>query len=994
MDRFKPGEASATEKESDTSHGIRSPSNATFDDLDYITSRSERVSLTNLETQPRTRLQDESSISFSRFSTHNRQHYNNGRKSCDLGEQKTTNSIRHDRFKLHFHDISHHCIRNGNRGHEDTNGSGFLKGYSATSRRSPIQNHSTNGSNGDERAHRERTTTSQCNYSFSLEKGRSGQGYFRDSGRRSLEGSRGTHRDTHGHRFHSSYSRGEFRQSVMGGTFRSHTTSHRESSHADSSSFHLKASTHHSTPITTPHVSKNHHRSNHSHHQDHSSASVLTQHSAWGIANTHPKRVHTERMQNAVTSPLTRRPDAVPRDNRSNFTRDTPHDARGAVRHVHFYSFVDMCVFNVNDVPSELCMNKKGKRSKISFSPFVSVVVFEKKDSLIRPFLPSLLTSRDSPLSPLSPLSPPSSFISDSFLSLSSLTLPSKNSLSLSFPPHPPKIPRALFNTMKFLRYEIPQNFFTYTCIPHSSPKNVQISLSTPLKPVSTSCIDYSKLREWSHHISPSFASEYSSLIDIITDVSSFQKIFTEMPRERVTGKKSALTEEDLEKLKEWTIVMPIPRNKRPISSSFGFKVLKSDLSSTRFILDCRDLNERMIDPPTFHLPPPIAIIITILSCEFGSCSDFRSWFFQHALDPEVGWFFAFRVGPKWNCLLRLAQGWKFSPVISQKSSEIITFQPESIENHLSLVWIDNVFLGSRSEEGARERNISFRKRCDEAQAELGECGEVSTSVEYVGGEFDMKKKRWRLKESWIKKAITILLDLPAKMSPRRIWCIMGVILWFIRMSLLPFTIADPLIFFISRLAKRITSGEIEWKDHVEIWDTARDNISSFIPLFEKNAWQHLSSSLPFPPPSHLPLSFSDASFKGAAGVWRNEVCWTICWDSLEHTRGILYLEALAWEKMVQHLVERNITSFCTVTDSEPLFFSLIKTRSKNFHVNGIIHRTLMHLRKKHCLVYVGWIGTDKMPADAASRGATAAPIIPPVDAIKFSQFPIVCSFE
>ena len=208
-----------------------------------------------------------------------------------------------------------------------------------------------------------------------------------------------------------------------------------------------------------------------------------------------------------------------------------------------------------------------------------------------------------------------------------------------------------------------------------------------------------------------------------------------------------------------------------------------------------------MIDPPKFHLPQPISIIIVILSSHFAFVADFTSWFFQHDISIEIAQlFFAFRVGGGWNALVRLAQGWKFSPAIAQKSSETLAYDGHSRDNDLRLVWIDNLFFGSRSRDDAEKRRESFLSRCREARAEIGEISDIVTTFEYVGAEFDLLRKRWRVKSSWVLKATALLEGFPTTCSLRRLWCAMGVILWFLRLSLFPLTLAD---FFHESARKR-----------------------------------------------------------------------------------------------------------------------------------------------------------------------------------------------
>jgi len=398
-----------------------------------------------------------------------------------------------------------------------------------------------------------------------------------------------------------------------------------------------------------------------------------------------------------------------------------------------------------------------------------------------------------------------------------------------------------------------------------------------------------------------------------------------------------------------------------------------------------------MVDPPKFRLPPPFTIISHILSFSYGFTSDFTSWFFQHFLSRDVAEYFSFRVGGKWNYLMRLAQGWKFSPITAQTSSEILAYdEMDRIEN---LVWIDNIFMGGNTIHQAHLRKERFEKRCRDANAALGDMSEVTNKVVFVGGEFDLLHKKWRVKTTWVAKALSLLSITSFHMSVRRLWSIVGCLLWFLRMSLRPLTMIDPLIFFISRLAHKLASDQIHWDSNVELWKSVQDNISSLKQVIAENQWRCLSlfsSSL-----SEFPVErmvFSDASRWGGAGVWRGQVIWSGSWPQSWSQKDILFLEARAWELSICHLIEKGERDIVTIVDNQPLFYAIMKTRSKSFSTNHILHRTFQLLEKNQCSAYVGWVPSELMPADKASRGESENFSLPTRQQIIFSHFPFVAA--
>jgi len=557
-------------------------------------------------------------------------------------------------------------------------------------------------------------------------------------------------------------------------------------------------------------------------------------------------------------------------------------------------------------------------------------------------------------------------------------------------PIHPPKIPKMFYDVLNALPYDTPPllDYQVGTKLMHKTCADRNL----PLKPITQSILSYDALLAMASQISTEKAQKTQHLFNLLRNKSSFLSLFHTPPQKSRSVKKSAITTEDLEQLKSWGTAIAAPRSFTPICPGFAFKVPKSDPKWARLILDCSQLNEKMMDPPSFHLPPPIVIISIILSSNYAFCADFAAWFFQHLLDLEISSFFSFRVGCKWNHLLRLAQGWKFSPSIAQNSSEILATDPSDTlaEFPLTLVWIDNVMMGGESLQTVEEKRQRFLARCREANAELGEITEVKREIEYVGGEFDLINKRWRVKQSWVQKALPLLQSFPRRASPRRIWAVLGLILWFLRLSLLPLTLADPLIFFVSRLAKMISHGEIGWTTHCEVWPTVLECISSIIPSLSKNEWRILTCPLPISSLS-LPCVFSDASTYGGAAVWQNAVIWSCQWNETMSHRDILLLECLAWEQAVLKVLESE-SGFISVVDNEALFFSLIKSRSKSFAVNLIIQRVFEKIAKKKAFLFVGWVPSEEMPADHASRGKFSFINSPHRDRIRVSRYPVCCA--
>ena len=213
--------------------------------------------------------------------------------------------------------------------------------------------------------------------------------------------------------------------------------------------------------------------------------------------------------------------------------------------------------------------------------------------------------------------------------------------------------------------------------------------------------------------------------------------------------------------------------------------VKKSDPKWLWFILDCSPLNSQTEPPPPFRLPNHSQIILSVLSCDFAFIADFTSWFFQHEISEAISAYFAFRKGSKPYLLRRLAQGWKFSPIIAQTSSEILGSTSNDPGLMWTFAWIDNLIFFDKSFHTLSDRRLQFLSQCSRANAILGE---LSSTCDYVGMELDLKLKRWRVKPSWASKAATFVSDFTDchSLLASDLWALSGLVLWYLRVSLLP----------------------------------------------------------------------------------------------------------------------------------------------------------------------------------------------------------------
>lgn len=555
----------------------------------------------------------------------------------------------------------------------------------------------------------------------------------------------------------------------------------------------------------------------------------------------------------------------------------------------------------------------------------------------------------------------------------------------------PPKV-SSFLSFFDSLDYDPPFPYQDDAFLPQGPRKSRISPLFVPLKPIPKDALDFSYLSNSACKVSPDFGRGYQTLISYITELESFLSLFLSLPPQIRPGKRSKLSQRDLADLLNWQVLLPCPRSIQPPFFHFSFKVLKSDPSWSRYIIDCSVLNSYQKDPPSFSLPSPLRIIETILSCEFGFVTDFSAWFHQHWISPEISPFFAVRVNSSPFLCSRLAQGWKFSPCTAQGSSVVLVFDPDFPDSP-SLSWIDDNFFGDSSESRLDIRRKNFLDRCAQAHAKIGAISDISDSVVYVGMEFQLKEKKWRIKPSWTEKLLAFFLSLSLSQehfhAPAQVlWMLLGSFLWFLRCSCLPLALLDPLISQTIDISPRLIDGSLLWTDVISFWPSVVSCCLSLISLIEKNAWRFIPHPLPFNPTKNF--LFSDASLSGGAVVFEGKVIWSTTWDFDTAHTDILYLETLAWAAGIRLIPSLSISSAVTVVDNEALYFSLLKTRSKNPKVNAVITDVCLWAESKHLLLYTGWISTILMPADGPSRGQPIQHDSPSHDNIRLSSHPFV----
>ena len=892
------------------------------------------------------------------------------RESHVLGRDPPQVSECTDCHQIHFNDRRRHQVRDDDRYLIQPHNQKFHESTPTNLWRSQRVHHHTNDKRRDEHTYFSPSSPLRCNHHSRMEKSSQNSRHSRDKSGWSLDRSFGPHRQPAYLKDNTHSPRIPMGQSLMDGKNECLPTSPVSERIPDHSGFHLSAPSIHPTSISSTSLSRDHHDTCPGGDQKNPPSLVHTQHPKGSSPDFSLGGCPIGSVPSPLLPSIPRWIDEVRRKTRQKDHKQNDRNAKHS-RKVKFSSSVEIFSYSSHTPIT----HKLSSRKNIFFNSTTRTLVFDTQHTIS-----SLISQRNQNKEQEREVEEKKNEV----------IIPS----AVPGWGHPPKGVSPSFKRMlDFFSYvDFPSNSYSLTLPSRVHSRDKKSCLPIPLKPIVSSCVSPSILYSLALKISPAKAERIQSLFSLLHDVTSFRQLFKEIPEFSPPGPPSALSEKDVRALLEWKTISPFPRNKSPHAWQVGFKVPKSSPEWSRFILDCGTLNKSMVDPPSFHLPSPIQIICTILQAEFGFVADFSAWFFQHSLDLEVAFYFCFRVHSKRYYLNRLAQGWKFSPVIAQDSSEILAYDEADPHNHLSLTWIDDIFSGGHSHEETMLKRDRFIQRCRDANAVIGQITEVSTSFTYVGAEFDLKNKRWRVKTPWVEKAVVLIGSLTDSMNIASIWSIMGNIIWFYRLSLLPLASIDPLILFSIRLTHRLLKAEVTWESIVRVWPSVQQLCRNVLERMRENPWRCLSFSLPFPHPQTF--IFSDASIQGGAVVFDRKIVWRRTWSFPSSSSDIFYLESLAWRAAIEYLVSHNITCCVTVTDNEGLYYALMKSRSRDPSVNKLIAESFDKISKKKLIVFAGWIETSMMPADAPSRSLPLLPYDIDRSMIKITKYPIVCSSD
>ncbi|KAJ9434823.1 Pol polyprotein [Diplonema papillatum] len=190
-----------------------------------------------------------------------------------------------------------------------------------------------------------------------------------------------------------------------------------------------------------------------------------------------------------------------------------------------------------------------------------------------------------------------------------------------------------------------------------------------------------------------------------------------------------------VDRLLELDVAAPVPKAASSRWFHGAFTVDKRAPGQLRFILSCESINRATahVPLPPCDLPSYATIVTTVLSRKWVAEFDFRSFFFQFALPPEVRKYFCFRVEGRLMWMTRLPMGYRAAPQAAQAVSlELAVAAAQGVDVEV-LAWIDNVIFVADTEAEVMEASARFKALTSKYGLTIGSWSKPSTRAVLLG---------------------------------------------------------------------------------------------------------------------------------------------------------------------------------------------------------------------------------------------------------------------
>ena len=485
------------------------------------------------------------------------------------------------------------------------------------------------------------------------------------------------------------------------------------------------------------------------------------------------------------------------------------------------------------------------------------------------------------------------------------------------------------------------------------------------------------------------------SMYDCLTHRKHFVKLFSESSMAQ-QGVPSRLSPDRLQEAIQYGLLSPVPRTQPIYFFHSNFLVPKSDGLHSRLISNIT-FNDQQPAPPMdwkCELPSIPQMLHTVLSWNFATELDARSFFPQFPLGVTVQPFFGLRQSHFRGVLLVMPQGWTWAPAIAQTTARMLTHKlpiPADDIIAAAFAWMDNFIMGASTMKIAQAMLDAFVARCDACQVTLKDPPDSpSRHITALGVEYDLCQHRYRLAPDWAAEAASFVSALVIELrtghmtSLRTIWQAIGTCMWCANIHML---LLGTHMWSILRFMKTHTPKEqsrTAWEVLYTMPQAPLDEMASLVDRLHTNPW------LPQPciPPSIRQvlrgfMLITDASLWAGAYLVAASVTspfqgqwWQ--WAPQARRDNMPMLEALALLRALQELQPYLRTGQIVpwFTDCDPARRAVKKGYSASPPLNSIVTA----IRAFDVLLMPSWIPTLLNPADPYSRRRDFVPPFTTID--------------
>jgi len=382
------------------------------------------------------------------------------------------------------------------------------------------------------------------------------------------------------------------------------------------------------------------------------------------------------------------------------------------------------------------------------------------------------------------------------------------------------------------------------------------------------------------------------------------------------------------------------------------------------------------MSPPTPMIPRIHDVLSTLSKKKYFISSDGVSYFYQYEMSESIRSHFGVdinkgRGSPTRYRLCRLPMGWKYSPCIAQRGSNVIVnetivrLKDKGVIDPVGFCWIDNFLFGFDSESDAIQGALVLRQVADECNLLLDKSHfEVKEVLEALG--FLISFRSVRHSPKFVSKTLGVFDSLNSITSFRKLSSFIGQFVWSTYVRRIPLCCFPYLLDLLRSIHICVrTMGDWEAPCGLNLDDMIAEVNSTVATIMHPFGFNAPDSDSTF-----VEL-FSDASQE--AGVTR----WAWLSGSASHSGTFqgnphIFLAELLAGAQALYMASKKSNKALLWIDNTAALFALRNGHSGNYYADTVLRR-LFNSLPANFEFYVCHVASDFNEADKFTRGVTSS---------------------